>query len=138
MTGSYGDRDSASWWQALERQQLQVQQCTCGALRWAPRALCNECGSFDWEWFKTDGAGTVVTWTATHRAFIPGTVVPFVVVLVRLDAGENLLVPGGWTGDEHGSDLTVGLQVVAEFNSSDLTDRDPSTLIRWTRRNQAN
>lgn len=138
MTSSYGDRDSTTWWQALERQQLQVQQCTCGVLRWAPRALCNVCGSFDWKWSTTEGTGTVVTWTVTHRAFSPGTAVPFVVVLVRLDAGENLLLPGGWTGDTHGSDLTVGLEVVAEFTSSAPRDGDPSTLIRWRPANQAN
>ncbi|MEN0138137.1 MAG: OB-fold domain-containing protein [Rhodococcus sp. (in: high G+C Gram-positive bacteria)] len=138
MNNSHGDRDSTAWWQGLEQRKLQVQRCECGELRWAPRAMCNACGSFDWEWFTTDGRGTVVTWTATHRAFSPRSDVPFVVVLVRLDAGENLLVPGGWGGDRHGSDLTVGQQVVAEFTTSTPGDGDPAALIRWTRSNQAN
>ena len=131
MKSSYGDRDSSKWWQALERRELLVQKCSCGALRWAPRAMCNACGSFDWAWLATAGTGSVVSWTVARRGFSPSPVAPFTVVLARLSEGSNLFVPGGWAGDIDGSDLSVGLRVRADFTVMAPAENAPTALITW-------
>ncbi|MCZ4548594.1 Zn-ribbon domain-containing OB-fold protein [Gordonia rubripertincta] len=133
MTTAFGDRDSREWWEALGRRELLVQQCDdCGTPRWAPRAVCNQCGSFNWKWVQTNRQGRVIGWTVSHRSFIPGLEAPYTVVLVRLDHGENLMIPGGWAGDPAGSDLAAELSVVAEFTEN--TDSDgPPTVLMWRR-----
>ncbi|MFC9556445.1 Zn-ribbon domain-containing OB-fold protein [Rhodococcus sp. NPDC056960] len=136
MKNSYGDRDSTEWWRALERRELLVQQCRCGTLRWAPRAICNICGSFDWDWSGTDGRGSVVSWTVTRRQFAPIPAVPFAVVLVRLDQAANILIPGRWAGNVDGSDLYVGRHVRADFTPTEPAEATPTTLITW-KSNQA-
>ena len=67
------DRDSSLWWEALDKRELQVQQCdTCGRLRWPARALCNVCHHVDATWVPVSGRGRVVSWTVNHRA-APGS-----------------------------------------------------------------
>lgn len=131
MDSTYGDRDSREWWDALGRGALLVQRCDdCATPRWAPRALCSGCGSFNWQWVQTNRQGRVIGWTVSHRSFVRGVQAPYTVVLVRLDHGENLMIPGGWTGDTTGSDLTSELPVVAEFTEN--TDPEgPPTLLTW-------
>ncbi|MGU3586531.1 Zn-ribbon domain-containing OB-fold protein [Rhodococcus sp. C26F] len=130
---AYGDRDSSVWWKAISEHSLLVQQCAaCATLRWAPRALCPECGSFEWEWRPTDGTGTIVSWTVSHRAFLPDRSTPFTVVLVRLNCAQNLLVPGSWSGDPVGTDLTVGMPVQARFSAVQPNPAEPQTIITWT------
>ncbi|MBV6761768.1 Zn-ribbon domain-containing OB-fold protein [Rhodococcus opacus] len=132
MKSSYGDRDSGEWWQALVRRELLVQRCSCGTLRWAPRAMCNACGSFDWAWLTTAGTGSVVSWTVARRGFSPSPVAPFTVVLARLSEGPNLIVPGGWAGDIDASDLSVGMRVRADFTAMDPAKNAPTALITWS------
>ena len=52
--------------------ELRFQRCKCcGAWRHVPREICAECSSFDWEWAKSSGQGTVYTWTVVERALHP-------------------------------------------------------------------
>ena len=133
MTRPLPDRDSAPWWQALADHRLLLQRCTsCGTPRSAPRAVCNACGSFDRELREASGRGTVPTWTVSHRSFQPGRSAPYVVLLVRLAEGDDLVLPGGWAGAPDGSDLTVGASVRAGF--LDLPpegENPPAALLHW-------
>lgn len=110
------DRDSQPWWDALAAGELRLQRCSaCGALRWPARAICNRCRSFEAAWEKQDGAGTVASWVRTHQAFSPALreAVPYVVVQVRLDAQEDLLLIGGWLAErEPVSGEAVALEIV--------------------------
>ncbi|AGP60232.1 Zn-ribbon domain-containing OB-fold protein [Streptomyces rapamycinicus] len=130
------DRDSAPWWQALAEHRLILQRCDgCGLLRWAPRAMCNGCGSFAWTWETADGRGTVASWTVCHRALQPGRQVPYVVLLVRLAEGDDLILPGGWNGPQDGAGLHIGLPVVAEYHDLRYDDEDAhahrASLLTW-------
>ena len=50
------------------RGELRFQRCTrCGAFRHIPRELCAKCGSFDSEWARSSGRGTVFTFTLPAR-----------------------------------------------------------------------
>jgi uncharacterized OB-fold protein len=76
------------------KHELRFQRCTgCGTWRHVPRELCAECGSWDWEWARSSGRGSVFTWTvvvhALHPAFREDT--PFAPTVVELEEGVRLL-----------------------------------------------
>src|SRR5512132_1768111 len=101
--GPVPDRDSRPWWEALGRHELVLQRCDdCQRLRWPPRAMCGVCGSFAWSWIRSAGRGSVVSWNVTWKA-APQTPVPYVVLLVRLDDQEDIMVPGGYDGPSDGT-----------------------------------
>jgi len=111
------DRDSQPWWDALATGEFRLQRCSaCSALRWPARAICNRCRSFEAEWQRQDGAGTVASWVRTHQPFAPALleVVPYRVVQVRLDVQDDLLLIGGWGSDrEPVFGEAVELEIVA-------------------------
>src|SRR3954453_20213001 len=110
------DRDSAPWWDALNKHQLLLQHCEdCAAFRWPPRDLCGRCASLDWLWIPASGTGTVASWNVTWRTAGTDIPVPYVVLLVRLDDQPDILMPGSYDGPSDGRDLGVGLQVQVGF-----------------------
>jgi len=122
------DRDSRPWWEAVARHELTMQVCErCGRRRWPPRALCNGCGSFSWRWIAASGQGTVASWIVNRHPFFPGMEVPSVVVMVRLDDADDVVVPGGWGGQPDGSGLRIGLPVQVGYEEN----ADGVTLLVW-------
>ncbi|WP_018655171.1 Zn-ribbon domain-containing OB-fold protein [Actinomadura flavalba] len=125
------DRDSAPWWEAVRRHELIVQRCDgCAALRFPARSVCNRCRSRNWTWVPASGTGRVYSWIITHQVFLKGLAdeVPFLVLLVRLDDGDDLLMYGGLVGA--GADvLRPGLPVEAVF--TDVPGEDGTTLVQW-------
>jgi uncharacterized protein len=122
------DRDSRPWWEAVARHQLTMQACEgCGRRRWPPRALCGHCGSFSWRWIPASGRGVLASWIVNRHPFFPGMEVPSVVVLVRLDDAEDVLVPGGWSGAPDGSALRTGLPVRVGYEEN----AEGVTLLVW-------
>ena len=84
--------DTQAWWDATREQRLLVQRCNaCGGYQHYPRALCTSCGATDLAFDDATGAGTVVSWTVVHRAPSESFTPPYVVALVRLDEGVQLL-----------------------------------------------
>jgi uncharacterized OB-fold protein len=121
------DRDSKAWWEALAGHQLLLQQCAgCGVKRWPPRALCNRCGATDSIWARASATGTVASWIVNHHSFGPGPKSPYVVVLVRLDDQDDVLMPGWYDGPPDGSGLALNMPVVVGFD-----DVGDSALLRW-------
>jgi uncharacterized OB-fold protein len=121
------DRDSAPWWDALARHELLLQRCAqCRAWRFPPRALCNGCGSFDFEWEPASGHGTIASWVVNHHAFSNDFVPPYAVVMVRLDDQDDVLLIGSFTGAV--DDLFTGLRVQAGFDDV----ADGITLLSWS------
>jgi len=96
------DRDSEPYWKALSQGRFQLQRCgSCNALRWPPRALCNRCVGFEFEWVDVATTGRIVSWTRTHQVFAPAYrgEVPYTTVAVALDAQEDISMIGGWSTD---------------------------------------
>lgn len=86
------DRDTQAWWDATRGRQLRVQRCRdCGHAQHYPRALCTACGGDALEMAPTRGTGLVETFTVVHRAPYEGLHPPYVVGLVRLAEGPQLL-----------------------------------------------
>jgi uncharacterized OB-fold protein len=123
------DRDSAPWWEAVRRHELTVQRCGgCGTLRFPARAVCNRCRSREWEWMPVRGTGRVYSWIVNHQPFMPAMKdeVPFAVLLVRLDDGDDLLMYGNLV-DASADALEPGLPVEAVFEDVD----ERTTLVNW-------
>jgi uncharacterized OB-fold protein len=101
------------------RGELRFQRCTaCGTFRHIPRELCAECGSFDWEWARSGGKGTVFTYTivarALHPAFMKAT--PYAAVIVELEEGVRILSN---VVDCPVEDLKIGMPVHVDFEKQD-------------------
>jgi uncharacterized OB-fold protein len=123
------DRDSAPWWEAVRRHELTVQRCqSCGTLRFPARAICNRCRGLDYEWVAATGTGRVYSWIVNHQVFMPSMAdkVPFPILLVRLDDGDDLLMYGNLI-DADPADLRPDLPVEAVFEDVD----EDTTLIQW-------
>jgi uncharacterized OB-fold protein len=126
------DRDSRPWWDALARGDLVLQRCDrCRAWRWPPRAACNRCGSFDAQWEGVTGRGTVASWIVNRHTFGGAVPSPSVVLLVRLEEQDDLLLPGASAGDPEGADLALGVPVLLELEPGAPGDTDAVTLLRW-------
>ncbi|SDH07397.1 hypothetical protein SAMN05421505_11132 [Sinosporangium album] len=128
------DLDSSPWWEALQRREFVLQSCApCRRLRWPARAMCNDCGSDEWTWVSASGVGAVASWTVTHRPG-PAGGETFVVVLVRLDDQDDILVPGYFDGPPDGAGLTIGLPVEVGFDEVEAGDDGRRlTVLRWRR-----
>ena len=77
---------------------LHFQQCTgCGGFRHVPREMCAQCNSFEWEWVKSSGKGTIYSWVVINRALHPAfydpnpDAVPMAPVVVAMEEGVRLL-----------------------------------------------
>jgi uncharacterized OB-fold protein len=138
------DRDSAPWWEAVRRHELLLQRCArCAALRFPPRAVCNSCQSREATWVPAAGTAIVQSWIVTHHVFMRSAAdaVPYVVALVRLDDGDDLLMYGNIvTTDDEGKviaadprTITAGMPVEAVF--TDLVDG--CTLVQWRAKRSA-
>lgn len=101
------------------RGELRFQRCkACGTYRHIPRELCAECGSFDWEWSRSSGRGTVFTYTivarALHPAFMQAT--PYAAVIVELEEGVRILSN---VMDCPVEELRIGMPVRVDFEKQD-------------------
>ena len=86
LTGEFYD-----W---CKKEDLHFQKCaSCDTLRHVPREMCAECNSFEWEWVRSSGRGTVYTWVVVNRALHPAFAhdAPYADVVVEMEEGVRLL-----------------------------------------------
>lgn len=77
-----------------KQEDLHFQRCSsCNTFRHVPREMCAQCNSFDWEWVRASGKGTVYTWTVVERALHPAFMedTPMAPVVVEMEEGVRLL-----------------------------------------------
>ena len=107
------DRDSAPYWAALAEGRLELQHCLdCGRWTWPARAICSGCHGETLRWEAAQGTGAVHSWVVTHQVYAPEFVelVPYTVVLVRVDEQDDILIPGRLVSD---GEVHQGLRVRA-------------------------
>jgi uncharacterized OB-fold protein len=113
------DDDSAPYWEAAVRGELQMQRCaSCRAWRFPPRPRCPRCGSDAAEWVRVSGRGTIYSFVVAHAPVLPAFAarVPFAVVLVELAEDPQLRVIGNLQGVPV-AEVQIGMRVVAEFET---------------------
>jgi uncharacterized OB-fold protein len=117
---------------------LAVQTCgSCGTRQHPPEEVCHVCGGMSFSTTVVPGAGTVHSYTVVHHSIHPtlDAVVPYTVVLVRLDAAPdlrvigNLLGAGGGAGDE----VRIGMPVEAVWVERTGEDGTRVLLPQWQR-----
>jgi uncharacterized OB-fold protein len=93
--------------------------------------MCGSCQSTAYEWVESAGRGTVYTYTIVTHPVHPATkaVVPYNVVVVKLDDCGGVLVPGNVV-DCPPEDVHVGMAVEVVFERVD----DEIAIPRFTRR----
>ncbi|MCB1696557.1 MAG: OB-fold domain-containing protein [Pseudomonadales bacterium] len=86
------------FYEFCRKEDLHFQQCaSCGTFRHVPREMCAQCNSFEWEWKKSTGRGTIFTWVVVNRALHPAfhdpspAAVPMAPVVVAMEEGVRLL-----------------------------------------------
>lgn len=97
--------------------ELRFQRCTaCGTWRHVPREMCASCNSFDWEWARSSGRGTVYTWSVIERPLHPAFAkdVPYAPAVVELEEGVRLL---SHVADCTPDALEIGLPVEVFFDA---------------------
>ena len=86
--------DNAGFWAALKDHELRLQRCTqCRTLRYPVSPVCHECLSYEHEWERLSGRGTLGSWIVVEQATGNPTwqeVVPYVVALVNLEEGPRI------------------------------------------------
>ncbi len=83
---------SEPFWAACRERRLILQQCAgCQTHVFIPREFCPSCLGTDLRWVPSSGQGTIVTYTVVWRAQTPAFEVPYVVAVVRLDEGPELV-----------------------------------------------
>lgn len=123
------DRDNAPYWAALAQGRLELQHCpACGRWTWPPRPICSGCHGEGMVWEQVAGTGEVHSWIVTHQVYAPTFVelVPYTIVLVRLDEQDDILIPGPLSA--HDGEVRQGLRVRA------LAERlgDSIGQLAWT------
>ena len=104
------------FWEGCRRHELLIQRCTdCGAYRHYPRPMCPECGSWNAEWARVSGKGTVYTYTIAVQPFHPGFAneVPYAAVIVELEEGIRLMSN---VVDCPPDDIYIGMPVEVVFD----------------------
>lgn len=85
--------EAVAFFEALRKGELRVPKCaTCGRLSYPPRAMCPDCQSFDFEWARVSGRGTLYSYVVTHQAIHPALVghTPLATVEVELEEGPRI------------------------------------------------
>jgi uncharacterized OB-fold protein len=125
----YDEHDlDAEHWRGARRSQVLIQRCRrCSRFQWGPEHVCHHCHSFDLAYDEVAPRGIIHSWQRSWSASHPSlaTSVPYVVVIVELEAQPGLLVVGNLTGDGR-ADVVIGTPVHAVFEH-----HEAYTLIHW-------
>ena len=74
----------------------------------------------------------MASWIVNRHALGAAPSSPYVVLLVRLDEQDDVLLPGAYAGPPDGSGLDLDVPVTVEFEHAPSTDAgEPVTLMRW-------
>ena len=68
-----------------------------------------------------------------HHSFSDAFTSPYVVLAVRLDEQDDIVMYGSWAGAQDGSDLSIDLPVAVEYDDVAPAgdDEEGFTLMRW-------
>ena len=112
---------SQPFWDGCKRGELLFQRCErCGTANFLPAAACRACLSAEMQWVKSDGRGTVYSWTVVHRPQTPAFQVPYAVAIIDIDEGYQMMSNLIGLDPE---DVAVGLRVRVDFReiTSEIT-----------------
>ena len=84
--------ETRPYWDACKRHELHLPFCTrCNEFFFYPRAFCPRCFSWEIEWRRASGRGTVYTFSIQYRPQAPGFQPPYITAIVQLEEGPRML-----------------------------------------------
>jgi uncharacterized protein len=105
---------SEPYWDGCKRGELLFQRCqSCGRAIFNPAPICRWCTSSKLEWERSQGIGTVYSWTEVWRPQTPAFATPYVPAIIDLDEGYQMIA--NVIGCEHDA-VKVGMRVSVEFH----------------------
>ena len=105
------------FWDASARRELVFPRCgACEGAFFPPQLCCPRCRSRDWDWDVSRGAGTVYSHTVVPRAPQPGFDPPYVLAVVDLDEGFELMTNVVGTAPD---DVRIGQRVQVDWLAVD-------------------
>ncbi|GAA1916628.1 Zn-ribbon domain-containing OB-fold protein [Nocardioides hwasunensis] len=97
------------FWDGAVAHRLLHPRCdACGGAFFPPHAVCPACRAAAWSWQESAGRGTVHSSTVVHRAPQEGFATPYVLAVVDLDEGFELMTNVVGAG---ALDVTTGRRV---------------------------
>ncbi len=83
---------SQPFWDACRERRLLIQRCrSCSGYVFIPQAFCPHCLSTSLVWTDAAGTGSIVTYTVVWRPQTPAFETPYVIAVVLLDEGVEML-----------------------------------------------
>ena len=107
--------ETKEYWDGAKKHELLIRRCrSCSRYHFYPRDFCPSCFSFDVEWAKSSGRGTVYSFTICHRP-APGfeNDVPYNVALIELEEGVRMM---STVVECPLDDLRIGMPLEAVFD----------------------
>lgn len=103
---------SQPYWDGCLRGDLMFQRCTaCGHAIFNPAPICRWCASSALEWERSEGAGSVYSWTVVWRPQVPAFEVPYVPAIINVDEGYQMIANViGCEPDIISLDMRVGVE----------------------------
>jgi uncharacterized OB-fold protein len=106
---------AAEFYKFCRAHELRFQRCIgCAAWRHIPRDMCAKCGSFNFEWARSSGRGTVFSWTTVAQPMLPqfAPLVPYAPMVIELEEGVRMV---SWVTDIKPDELALGIPVEVVF-----------------------
>jgi uncharacterized protein len=104
---------SQPFWDGCRDGRLLIQRCQeCQGYVFLPQEFCSHCLATALTWVQARGTGRVITYTVVGRPQTPAFEVPYVIAIVQLEEGVDLLTnltevdPAG---------VTIGMPVEVRF-----------------------
>jgi len=109
LTGLPADPTTAPFWRAAREHRLVLQRCrSCGRYQFYPRPFCLSCSDPELDWVEASGGATVYSKTTVRIPVIPDIEPPYVVAIVTLDEGYQMLTNIVGVA---GEDVEIGMPV---------------------------
>ena len=101
------------FWEGCANHELLYQRCpACGSALFDPSLMCRVCGSDHLGWERSEGAGSLYSWSTVWRPQAPAFSVPYVVAVVELDEGYHMITNLIGCRVE---DVRIGMRVRVDF-----------------------
>ena len=84
--------DSESYWNGCRAGELRYLRCNaCDAPVFEPRPICPRCHHRELRWERSEGLGSVYSWSIVWRPQTPAFTVPYAPAVIRLDEGFDMV-----------------------------------------------
>jgi uncharacterized OB-fold protein len=126
------DHDTQPFWDGCKEHELRGQRCTsCGRFRWPPQPFCPACYSWENEWVKLSGRGTVKAFSVVHHSAVPSfkDSLPYVTAIIELEGTDGHVEIMSNVIDCPWEEVKVGMPVEVRF-----VDLSPDATLHQFRR----